>query len=360
MRLALPFYASQLFVLADAIYHHHSREIVARESPSSKSTVPLVITNSCRDTIWPGIETQGGDGPDSNGFELQPASQKNLSVAINWNGRVWARTNCTFDSIGTGSCGTGDCGGKLNCTGTGTAATLAEFNLPAYENQSFYDISLVDGYNLPLAIQVIPNPHGGSAPPPNNTNPSCVGSVEYLAPSDFNPYSSPNQQFLGTSSSNPLPFDSDISSRDASTWCPYDLQQNPLKDIGGERCPCLAGADAAHPPFNPCLSACSKYGDAKFCCVDKYDSASNCGPNYYSEAAKRICPDAYSYAYDDDKSTFAVSTGSGFEVVFCPGGRSTTILKTLAMGNSATSAAHKKYRTADVRRASDAGMSQKV
>ena len=123
------------------------------------------------------------------------------------------------------------------------------------------------------------------------------------------------------------------------TWCPYDLQLNPLKDIGEERCPCFIGSDAKHPPFNPCLSACSKYGDSAFCCTGKHGSAKKCGPNYYSQAAKRICPDAYSYAFDDSKSTFAVPMGSGFEVVFCPGGRSTTILKTLADPSGTHSAA---------------------
>ena len=43
-------------------------------------------------------------------------------------------------------------------------------------------------------------------------------------------------------------------------------------------------------------------------------------------AAKAVCPDAYSYAYDDQTSTFIISQGPGFEVIFCPGGRSTTII----------------------------------
>lgn len=31
-------------------------------------------------------------------------------------------------------------------------------------------------------------------------------------------------------------------------------------------------------------------------------------------------------AFDDQTSTFIIPAGAGFEVVFCPGGRSTTIL----------------------------------
>lgn len=34
-------------------------------------------------------------------------------------------------------------------------------------------------------------------------------------------------------------------------------------------------------------------------------------------------------AYDDTTSTFTVKQGAGFEVVFCPSGRSTNIQKSL-------------------------------
>lgn len=207
---------------------------------------------------------------------------------------------------------------------------------------SFYDISLVDGYNLPIAIQVIPittNDLTKATAAPNETNPSCVGSVHNLAPANFDPYSNGQQTFLGTDAAQPLPFDTSISSRDVSAWCPYDLQQNPLKDTEGKPCPCFTGSDVAHPPFNPCLSACSKYTKDSYCCAGKHDTADTCGPNYYSQAAKKVCPDAYSYAYDDSSSTFAVPTGSGFEVIFCPGGRSTNIIQTLAVAKGETSTA---------------------
>jgi hypothetical protein len=52
--------------------------------------------------------------------------------------------------------------------------------------------------------------------------------------------------------------------------------------------------------------------------------------NYYSKRAKQVCPDAYSYAYDDATSTFTVPTGTGFEIVFCPEGKSAVIKKVLA------------------------------
>lgn len=81
------------------------------------ANVSLIITNSCDDTIWPAIATQNGEGPERTGFEILAGSTQNLTVGTSWNGRVWARTNCTFDTSGIGSCSTGDCGGNITCTG---------------------------------------------------------------------------------------------------------------------------------------------------------------------------------------------------------------------------------------------------
>lgn len=59
-----------------------------------------------------------------------------------------------------------------------------------------------------------------------------------------------------------------------------------------------------------------------------------------------VCPDAYSYAYDDSTSTFGIPSGGGFEVVFCPTGRSTTILRTL--GSQLNQLAQAGYVTAQI------------
>lgn len=332
MRLAKLLLPTSLFGLARA--SNQPRQELSRRQAANDNSVQLIVTNGCSDTIWPGIQTDDGNGPDTNGFELPPGSSQNLTVQTNWDGRVWGRTNCTFNSTGYGSCLTGDCGGVLNCTVPGAAATLAEFNLPGYENMSFYDISLVDGYNLPLAIQVLLNASNSGGPSANQTNPSCVASVQDLASQSFNPYtgqeSNTQQPFLNTNSTYPLPFETALTSTEISSWCPYDLQLQPIEEINGKKCPCFVGTDVAHPPFNPCLSACSKYGKPQFCCTGKYGREGKCGPNYYSRQAKKVCPDAYSYAFDDKSSTFTAPMGTGFEIVFCPGGRSTRILETTA------------------------------
>lgn len=42
-----------------------------------------------------------------------------------------------------------------------------------------------------------------------------------------------------------------------------------------------------------------------------------------------MCPDAYSFAFDDQKSTFIVPSGGGWEIIMCPEGRSTDIIRQL-------------------------------
>lgn len=93
----------------------------------SASTVPLHITNRCQDTIWPGITTQHGIGPGTGGFELVSMETAAMEISWDWQGRIWGRTNCTFDETGTGpanlngvngngaACSTGDCFGQLSC-----------------------------------------------------------------------------------------------------------------------------------------------------------------------------------------------------------------------------------------------------
>ena len=66
-------------------------------------------------------------------------------------GRVWARTGCNFDGSGRGSCQIGDCSGLFQCQAYGVPPNaLAEFALNQYLNLDFFDISLVDGFNVPM------------------------------------------------------------------------------------------------------------------------------------------------------------------------------------------------------------------
>lgn len=307
--------------------HGDQHELKTRQNGGGNS-IPIQIANWCSTDIWPGILTQGGDGPGTGGFHLSPGSNQSFSVSSNWQGRIWGRTNCSFGNGGGGSaCSTGDCAGALSCQIAGQPpATLGEFTLQGSDSQTFYDLSLVDGYNIPVAIVLLSNGNSQlQSLAGNKTNPSCVASVgDFAAQSNFDPYTG-GQQFLGTSASDPLQFETANSYSAVADWCPWDLQVNTPKAPGNGVYPYPDG-NVQRPPFDPCYSACAKYNSDQYCCTGSYDGPGLCQPNYYSKAAKSMCPDAYSYAYDDASSTFVVPQGGGFQVIFCPGGRSTNIL----------------------------------
>uniref|UniRef100_A0A2N9I3C5 Thaumatin-like protein n=2 Tax=Fagus sylvatica TaxID=28930 RepID=A0A2N9I3C5_FAGSY len=125
---------------------------------TSKGVLGATFTfvNRCENTVWPGILANAGTPRlDSTGFELPKDTSRSFQAPTGWSGRFWARTGCNFDGSGAGSCLTGDCGsGQVECNGFGAAppATLAEFTLGS-GGQDFYDVSLVDGYNLPMIVE---------------------------------------------------------------------------------------------------------------------------------------------------------------------------------------------------------------
>jgi len=58
---------------------------------------------------------------------------------------------CNFNGAGRGTCETGDCNGLLQCQAFGKPPnTLAEYALNQFNNLDFFDISLVDGFNVPM------------------------------------------------------------------------------------------------------------------------------------------------------------------------------------------------------------------
>ncbi|KAI9764791.1 MAG: hypothetical protein M1840_008060 [Geoglossum simile] len=290
---------------------------------------PLKITNMCSEVIHPAISTQSGIGPGTGGFMLSPKDSKTLSVSSDWQGRVWGRTNCTFD----GNRGVGRKSSLLELRAHGkqgdTPVTLAEFTLDSHTSQTYYDISLVDGYNLDLAIVFLDTGNSTLATiPPNLTNPSCVASTSGLAAVPYSPYSGGSSaSVLGTNASFPLPFENSVSLKEVSRWCPWDLQLLPPSKPGDGVYP-YPDDNIPRPIFEPCYSACSKFNRPSDCCTGEYDSPAKCKPGMYSQNVKRVCPDAYSYAFDDQTSTFIIPSGGGFEIVFCPSGRSTNILST--------------------------------
>ena len=102
--------------------HHMKRAPIAYVAQRGE-TRPLNVLNQCAEPIWAAFATQAGTGPGSGGFKLDVGQSRNQQVSPDWQGRVWGRTNCSFNAAGTGAagsngwgaCTTGDCGGLLSC-----------------------------------------------------------------------------------------------------------------------------------------------------------------------------------------------------------------------------------------------------
>ncbi|KAG5539680.1 hypothetical protein RHGRI_020028 [Rhododendron griersonianum] len=112
---------------------------------TSTRAATIDIRNNCGYTVWAGAVPGGGRRLDrGQTWTINPPAGTKQA-------RVWPRTGCNFNGAGQGRCQTGDCGGVLECRGYGQPPnTLAEYALNQYQNQDFIDISLVDGFNVPM------------------------------------------------------------------------------------------------------------------------------------------------------------------------------------------------------------------
>jgi hypothetical protein len=118
--------------------------VVLAALAAGASAATFTITNRCTYTVWPAGIPVGG------GTQLNQGQSWTVDVPAGTSGRFWGRTGCSFNGD-NGHCSSADCNGKLSCTVSGqTPATLAEYTTGTGGAQDFYDISLVDGFNLPM------------------------------------------------------------------------------------------------------------------------------------------------------------------------------------------------------------------
>ncbi|MCD7460857.1 hypothetical protein HAX54_044620 [Datura stramonium] len=111
------------------------------------------IRNNCPYTVWAASVPVGG------GLQLNPGQTWRINVPPGTSqARIWARTGCNFDGSGRGRCQTGDCNGLLRCQSYGQPPnSLAEYALNQYSNLDFFDVSLVDGFNVPIEFSPTSN-----------------------------------------------------------------------------------------------------------------------------------------------------------------------------------------------------------
>ncbi|KAK9906012.1 hypothetical protein M0R45_000137 [Rubus argutus] len=227
---------------------------------SGAQSATFTFTNNCPFTVWPGTETGGGGAQlSTTGFELASGASLSVDVPAPWSGRFWGRTQCSADASGKFTCASGDCGsGQVACNGAGgiPPASLVELTLAANGGQDFYDVSLVDGFNVPIQLA----PQGGSG---GCSAASCAGNINSV--------------------------------------CPPELA--------------VKGSDGG---VIACKSACLVFNQPQYCCTGDHGTRETCPPTDYSMIFKSQCPQAYSYAYDDKSTSFTCNGGPNYLVTFCP------------------------------------------
>nr|UPH74556.1 thaumatin-like protein [Allium sativum] len=221
----------------------------------------FTFQNNCPYPVWPGTQNSAGSPPlPQTGFALPSRSAPvTVTAPSGWSGRFWPRTGCSTDSSGRFSCASADCGsGQVACNGAGGAppATLMEITLNGADGKDFYDLSLVDGFNVPMSVA----PQGGSG-----------GCVTSSCPADVN------------------------------SECPQQLR---VTDANGA----VVG----------CKSACLGFDTDEYCCRNAFGSPGTCKPSKYAQMFKAACPQAHSYAFDDSSSTFTCIGAAGYLITFCP------------------------------------------
>ena len=215
----------------------------------------FTIKNNCPYSIAPATLTGSGASASTTGFQLASGASNNINIPTPWSGRVWARYECSNDG-GNFRCNSGDCGsGQVTCNGAGATppATLAEFTIGGANGQDFFDVSLVDGFNLPVSIA---------------SNNGC-----------------------------------------ASTSCPVDINS---------QCPSELAVKNGSGATIGCNSACVEFGTPQYCCTGDFNTPNTCPPTNYSMFFKNLCPQAYSYAFDDQASTFTCNTCPDYVITLWP------------------------------------------
>jgi hypothetical protein len=239
----------------------------ASEPPPSGAAGSRLVTfvNQMSETIWVAAAPNPSTPLAATGWVLPAGHSVTITTPNNLNTRFWGRTGCVFNSRGVGHCQTGDCGGLFQCKGWGAIpATLAEVNFDAWDSLDFYDVSMVDGSNLPMYINITKSPDGTKDRiSPNGCVPAgCTKPVV----------------------------------------CPSVLDVKAGGTVVG------------------CISACARLDTDQLCCRGKWSSRAACDPAKwpvdYAAVFKRAEPYAYSYVDDDATSVFTCKGRCDYRITF--------------------------------------------
>ena len=246
----------------------HPHSAAAPEPPPSGAAGSrrlVTFANQMSQTIWVAAAPNPSTPLAATGWVLPAGHSVTITTPNNLNTRFWGRTGCVFNGEGVGHCQTGDCGGLFQCKGWGTIpATLAEVNFDAWDGLDFYDVSMVDGSNLPMYI---------------NITKSSGGTKDKISPDGCVP----------AGCTKPV-------------VCPSVLDVK----VGGT----VVG----------CISACARLDTDQLCCRGQWSSRAACNPAAwpvdYAAVFKRAEPYAYSYVDDDATSVFTCQDVCDYRITF--------------------------------------------
>lgn len=135
---------------------------------SSGSGLKVVVKNQCGYDLTVSKLTNGQSSGQS--ASVPQGSSKTYPVDETWEGRFWARTECS--------------GNDCQIAGASDPASLAEFRFRGSGGEDYYDISFVDGFNLPISITPISG-QGSCGSPTCSTLPSCPDDMKITANGQF-------------------------------------------------------------------------------------------------------------------------------------------------------------------------------
>ncbi|WP_437336244.1 RICIN domain-containing protein [Sorangium sp. So ce394] len=283
---------------------------VSGGSSTGSGARTLTIVNNCSAPIWVAHSTNV-QGPQNVKLTRGAAYTYDVPDGGISATRFWPKTGC---DDGGRNCTTGD--SVAPCPAGGCQPPIeskfeATFAPRGSADQTWYNLSQVDGYTLPFKVV----PKGAGAEQGSCITSDCSGLSLSLCPGDED---LGNGQFPGYAHQ-------DLRVRDRNgvvvgcmapckKWnypAPWGLGQPESADPGLHLC--------CPTPIDPATGQCT----AERGCMTSDACRNTADPRSvehtdYVIRMHQMCPTAYSYAYDDAAGLHACSSETSFEVTFCP------------------------------------------
>lgn len=278
--------------------------------PADPANRTLTIRNNCAQPIWV-AHSSNVNVPQNVKLPTGASFVYDVPVGGIAATRFWPKTGCNESGL---NCTIGD--SVAPCPAGGCQPPIeskfeATFAAKGGPDQTWYNLSQVDGYTLPFKVV----PTGNGAGTGNCVTSDCAGLTLDKCP---------GAEDLGNGVIGGYA-NQDLRVRDGSgkvigcmapckKWnypAPWGLGKPESADPGLHLC-CPTPIDPNSgqcTPQNACMTsqACSNTGDPLS--VEHTD---------YVAAMRQMCPSAYSYAYDDAAGLHACPNTTSFEVTFCP------------------------------------------